>query len=94
MLMITEQHDADTLTFVLAGKLAEAWAVEFRKCWRNAMSSSKAKRIIVDLSEVTFVDEGGKELLSLMTWKGAELIARGVLMKSIVEEVSSRSSIS
>ena len=91
MLMITEQRKANTLTFKLAGALAGDWAIEFKRCWRNAVMASSAPHIIVDLSEVTFVDEFGKETLGLMANEGAELIARDVLMKSIVEEIAMES---
>lgn len=91
--MITEQRNIDTLTFKLAGILARDWAIEFKRCWHEAIDSSKTTRIIVDLSEVTFVDDVGKELLGLMIKKGAEVIALDILMKSIVEEVVRISSI-
>ena len=88
MLMITEQRNADALTFKLAGALAGDWAIEFKRCWRDAASPSGASRFVVDLTEVTFVDEVGKELLGLMMKEGAEMIARDILMKSIVQEIA------
>lgn len=87
MLMITEHHNANALTFKLAGALAGDWAIEFERCWRSATSSLKASCSRVDLTEVTFVDEIGKDLLGLLMKEGAELIAHDILMKSIVEEV-------
>ena len=92
MLMITEQRNADVLTFTLAGALAGDWATEFDRCWQNA-TAIEASHVIVDLTEVTFVDEGGKELLSLMMQAGAELIASDILMRSIVEEITKETSI-
>lgn len=93
MLMITEQLNADVLIFLLAGALAGDWAVEFKRCWLDAVSKSKGSRIIVDLTEVTFVDELGREVLGRMMNEGAELVARDVLMKSIVEEIATASSV-
>ena len=93
MLMIIEQHSSDMLLFKLAGTLAGDWVIEFKRCWLSVSSSSNASRAMVDLTEVTFVDEAGKELLSLMMRKGAELITRDVLMKSIVEEIAQETSI-
>ena len=92
MLMITEQRDANTFTFKLEGTLAGDWAIEFKRCWRNATGSSKASRIVVDLAGVTFVDDFGKEILGLMMKEGAELISRDILMNSIVEEIARESS--
>lgn len=84
MLMITEERNGDVLIFKLAGALAGDWAIEFKRCWSNATGSAEASHMIVDLAEVTFVDEEGKELLGLMMREGAELIASDILMKSRV----------
>jgi len=91
MLMITEQRTADTFIFKLEGTLSGDWAIEFKRCWRDASRSSKVPRIVVDLAGVTFVDELGKELLSMMMKDGAEMISRDVLMNSIVEEIARES---
>ena len=93
MLMITETRDKELVTFRLAGALAGEWAAEFERCWHCARGPINAPHVVVDLAEVTFVDQAGKELLGAMVREGAELIARGILMKSIVEEIASDSSI-
>jgi len=93
MLMITEQRKDDVLIFNLAGALAGDWAVEFNRCRHNATIALQASHIIVDLTEVTFVDETGKEVLCSMMSEGAELKASGILMRSIVEEIAKETSI-
>ena len=93
MLMITEQRKLDVLIFILAGALAGDWVAEFNQCWRSASESLNAPRIVVDLTEVTFVDDLGKEVLGQIMNEGAELIARDVLMKSIVDEIAKESSV-
>jgi anti-anti-sigma regulatory factor len=93
MLMITEQRKLDVLIFILAGALAGDWVVEFNRCWRSASESLNAPRIVVDLTEVTFVDDLGREVLGQIMNEGAELIARDVLMKSIVDEIAKESSV-
>lgn len=93
MLMITEQQNATALTFKLAGVLAGEWARVLELCWRDAISERGVSRFIVDLTEVTFVDENGRALLGLMMKQGVELIVRDILMRSIVEEIVNESSI-
>lgn len=93
MLMITKHQDGNTATFELAGALAGDWAIELEHCWSKAATNPEVTRIVVDLTEVTFVDEIGKGLLSSMTREGVELIARGILMGSIVEEIANESSL-
>ena len=92
MLMITQQSNADNVTFKLEGTLAGDWAVEFERCWLSVRASSRVARIVVDLAGVTFVDDTGKELLGLIMKEGAELISRDILMNSIVEEIARESS--
>jgi anti-anti-sigma regulatory factor len=87
MLMITEERKDDLLTFRLAGAIAGDWAHEFERCW-NTAKSSDAPRVIVELKEVTFVDDKGKEVLGEMMRNGCQLIAFCVLTKSIVEEIA------
>jgi len=93
MLMITEERNDDLLTFRLAGAIAGDWAHEFERCWNNAANSSDSPRVIVELKEVTFIDDKGKEVLGAMIRNGCQLIARDVLTKSIVEEIANETSI-
>jgi anti-anti-sigma regulatory factor len=93
MLMITEERKDDLLTFRLAGAIAGDWAHEFERCWNTAAKTSDSPRVIVELKEVTFVDDKGKEVLGAMMRNGCQLIAFDVLTKSIVEEIANESSI-
>ena len=65
---------------------------ELETCWRQALADRATGPVRVDLSEVTFVDPSGKQLLATMHGQGAELIASGCLMKAIVAEVVRMSS--
>jgi hypothetical protein len=65
-----------------------AWVRELEGCWRQATATQSAPRVIVELTDVSFVDEEGGELLKLMAASGAELVAVDMLMKAIVEEIT------
>lgn len=93
MLMITEKDNTDVLVYLLAGMLCGDWAAEFQRCWVKAIGKAKRARIVVDLTDVTFVDDLGKEVLAQIMNKGGEIIAQDVLMKSIVEQISMESSV-
>ena len=88
MLMITEERKDGLLTFRLAGAIAGDWAHEFERCWNDATNSCDSCRVIVELKEVTFVDDKGKEVLGEMMRKGCQMIGFDVLTKSIVEEIA------
>lgn len=88
MLRIIEQEDDRSLTFQLAGKLVRDWAPELERCWRMAVAAQQLDAVIVDLTEVTFIDDVGKRLLAAMARAGVRLIAADVLMKALVEQIA------
>ena len=55
-------------------------------CWRESEQSAAGRRLIVDLTGVTFVEQEGKALLTRMCQAGADLLATGCCMRSIVED--------
>jgi hypothetical protein len=89
MLRITSHAAADTFALKLEGWLTGAWVEEVDKCWRAAERRFEPERICVDLSEVFFVDEAGRELLTRMYRAGVDFVARGCVMPEIVREISS-----
>ena len=84
MLKITKNNGAGVTTFKLEGRLAGAWVNELRSCWEQA---GEGAAIRVDLTDVSWVSEEGKELLGEMHRRGAELLATNLLMASIVAEI-------
>ena len=69
---------AGTQRWSLHGRLAGPWVDELRSCWKQARERAPLARAIVDLKEVTFIDQAGEKLLAEMRGSGAELIASGV----------------
>ncbi len=90
MLRIIEQHDERSLNFKLAGKLAGEWTPELERCWRLTVAAQQPAAVSLDLTEVTFVDDAGKELLFAMAEAQVKLIAADVQMKALVEQIARR----
>jgi len=90
MLRITTQEDAETVCLRLEGTLKGAWVPETEQCWRRA-TSDRSKVLIVDLSEVEFVDTAGRYLLELMHARGASFVAVTPLMSQLVADISAES---
>ena len=88
MLRVTTYETAGSLVVQLEGKLAGPWVDELQKCFRSWENREDIGAIRFDLTDVTFVDDRGKELLTDFRRRGAELVARGCLMKAIVAELS------
>src|ERR1700683_5487592 len=90
MLKITVQRDETKSTLLLEGKLAGAWVAEVENSW--SAERTKAKEVLVDLNEVTFVDAEGKALLTKLHEAGATLSCKGCLTRAIVAQACGESS--
>jgi ABC-type transporter Mla MlaB component len=88
MLRVSVHEDAALCRLELAGKLAGPWVAETEHVWRS--SSCANKQIEVDVRQVTGVDEAGRKLLSTMHQAGARLIAEGVAMTALIEEITAK----
>jgi hypothetical protein len=78
MFRVSYSETADGQRWSLHGRLAGPWVDELRSCWKSARDRAPLARAIVDLKEVTFIDQAGETLLAEMRGAGAELIAAGV----------------
>jgi hypothetical protein len=90
MLKITTHATDDSMRITLEGRLAGPWIGELERCWQESAKSAAGRPLIVDLTGVTFVEPEGKALLSHMYQAGADLLASGCCMRSIVEDAKTR----
>ena len=72
-----------------AGRLAGPFAAELLSGWLNARDSRKGRRCLVDLNDVTFIDKDGETALCRMMREGAQLVARGVYTRQLVQDLKS-----
>ena len=86
MLRITLQEDGTVWRLHLCGRLAGAWVAETENTWRSALVFGRS--VEIDIREVTGIDEAGRCLLRAMNREGARLIAKGVAMEALVEEIT------
>ena len=84
MLRVSFSDNAEGQRWSLCGHLAGPWVDELRACWQYGRNRAPRSRAIVDLSEVTFIDEAGEGLLSEMQSVGTEFIAAGVENKHLL----------
>jgi hypothetical protein len=73
--------------WILCGQLAGPWVQELRSCWERSTLTAGASHSIVDLSDVTFIDENGEGLLSEMRSSGVEFVATGIETKDLLENL-------
>ncbi len=84
MLRITKvAEDSSTVTMKLEGKLASDWVPLLEG---ECLTCLKGKRkILLDFSEVTFVDGRGVELLRKLVGEGIKVVDCDELIKELLE---------
>jgi hypothetical protein len=78
----------DQVTFQVEGRLAGAWVPELELCWHAAITSYPERKISVDLSGVTCVDQAGQYLLRLMRRDGVNLIGAGLAIRENLNDTA------
>jgi hypothetical protein len=90
MLRICHSDTTDGHRWNLSGCVAGPWVEEFRACWLQALERTPLARAVVDLNDVTFIDDAGARLIADMLSAGTEFIATGVANKHLLEDLQNR----
>jgi ABC-type transporter Mla MlaB component len=91
MLKITVIDSEHKRTLVLEGKLREPWISELERSWTEAQGAKGARKIVVDLKDVTAISQVGENLLFQMMADGAMFnCCRGVLTKHVLQQLERR----
>jgi hypothetical protein len=73
--------------WVLEGRLVGSWVDELTAIWNMAIRTHKGRMCIVELNDVTFIDDRAGRLLRAMSREGARFIANGLYIKHALEEL-------
>lgn len=87
MLRISVTNEPGVTRVKFEGKLAHEWVEEAKKVWATVGHLNGNTDVLVDLKNVSFVDDAGQELLAGMRHEGAELIGSGPLMSALIDEI-------
>ena len=87
MLRISYLNTGAEQRWKLCGQLAGAWVDELRSCWQFARTTAPRASAVLDLSDVTFIDEAGERLLADMRTAGAEFLAAGVETRHLLDNL-------
>jgi len=87
MLRVSYSENAEGQRWSLCGRLAGPWVEELRLSWRQERERAPLARAVVDLKDVTFIDQAGEKLLHEMLRAGIEFIATGVANKHLLESL-------
>ena len=86
MLKITKTETPAEEKWILQGRLVGLWVGELRRNWKKTHRADKNLKCIVDLNEVTFIDEKGERLLRTMSKEGVQFIASGIYIKHLLQQ--------
>ncbi|MBS1852244.1 MAG: hypothetical protein JST79_15150 [Acidobacteria bacterium] len=90
MLRITVENGSLTTRLKLEGKLAHEWVPEVEKAWAGLVVADWKRKLVVDLFDVSFVDDAGWKLLAEIHHSGARLVGSGPLISALIEEIESK----
>jgi len=90
MLRICYSETEGSQQWTLCGQLAGPWVQELRASWRHTPQTEPESRVVVDLSDVTFIDENGERLLSEMRNAGVGFVTAGVETQDLVENLKEK----
>ena len=90
MLKIAHSETVNEERWILCGRLAGLWVAELRSCWDQVRGRSRGRRCVIDLNDVTPIDESGEALLGELKDEGAELVARGVYTRHLIENLKGK----
>jgi ABC-type transporter Mla MlaB component len=87
MLRITVTDLPDEQRWLLQGRLVGPWAAELRLVWRNTRRESDTRKCIVDLNDVTSIDQNGKAVLQEIMSQNPEFVTSSIYTKQILENL-------
>jgi hypothetical protein len=85
MLRITIVDSPTEQRLVLYGKLVGPWIGELQRVWENLRLQLGNRRSVIDLNEVTLIDDSADQLLATMLGQGAELVARSMADRWLIQ---------
>jgi len=85
MLRITVIETPTEQRLVLYGKLVGPWIGELQRIWEGLRQQLSNRDSVIDLNEVTLVDDSADHLLATMLEQGAELVARGMANRWLIQ---------
>jgi hypothetical protein len=90
MLRITTQEDEQAIAITLEGRIAGPWVAEISRAWMETAPRLAARKLSLDLRNVTYADALGKQALRhIHAQSGAELIVSTPWTQYLAEEIRS-----
>jgi hypothetical protein len=85
MMKITIVNTPTEHRITLMGKLIGPWVGELQRVWEESRERLGNRKAVVDLNDVTLIDNSADGLLSAMLKQGAELIGNGMVNPWLIQ---------
>jgi hypothetical protein len=77
-------------TLVLEGTLVRSWTAEVETAWKSARERLEGRRLVIDLKNVTLIDQEGENTLLRLMEDGAKFSCKDVLTKHVLKQLARR----
>jgi anti-anti-sigma regulatory factor len=92
MLRFSYFRSEDGEEWNLSGEISGAWVYDVRAVWRRIRHYTRPRQALVNLKEVTFIDEAGEQLLAEMQREGADFVTAGIEHEHLLANLRSSGS--
>lgn len=90
MMKVTIEREGTLTRLRVEGKISGLWVDELRRCWESLPPQSPEHQIVIELADVSYIDDAGKVLITRMVQAGAEIWAQGCSTAAIVKSIGPR----
>jgi hypothetical protein len=75
-------------TLLVEGTLIGAWVAELGTTWGNASQDLLARKLVIDLTNVTVISREGQDALFDLMKKGVNFSSSGVLTRHLLKQLA------
>ena len=88
MFKISIVEERSQRRLMLEGRLIRPWTEEVESAWETAGEGLEARKLVVDLTNVTYISADGETTLIKLMRDGAKFSCRGVLTKHVLKQLA------
>jgi hypothetical protein len=90
MLKIVTVDSPDQRKLVVQGRLVEPWVGELQRTWEEGREDFKGRKLMIDLKEVTALNQHAENILMDMMRHGAQLVAGAMITRNVLQHLERR----
>lgn len=90
MFRISIVEERNQRRLMLEGRLIHPWTEEVESAWKTAGEELRGRKLVVDLTNVTYISADGETTLVKLMRDGAKFSGRGVLTRHVLKQLARR----